>query len=108
MPSQAFLQRMDSVLASRVAEKVKRNTSRLAPLWRGLGVIGATLACVVVLKAAALAQGTTLASAPIAEAGLGARVAFWLGGADPLSSAVALALRPGGSAAGPLPQTPVL
>lgn len=83
---------MDSVLASRVAQEVRRRTSRLAPVWRGLGIVGATLTCVIVLKAAALAQGSALSAQPV-EAGFGAQVAFWLGGADPVSSAIATVLR---------------
>ena len=83
---------MESVLASRVAQEVRRNTTRLAPVWRGLGIVGATLTCVIVLKAAALAQGSTLSAGP-AEAGFGAQIAFWLGGADPVSSAIAMVLR---------------
>lgn len=107
MPSQAFMHRMEKVLASRVAQEIKRNSSRMAPVWRGLGVIGATLACVVVLKAAALAQGTALSAPPVAEAGIGAQIGYWLGGADPVSSAIATVLRPEASV-GPMPQTPVL
>jgi hypothetical protein len=93
MPSQAFLHRMEKVLASRVAQEVRRNHSRLAPLRRGLGVIGATLCCVIVLKAAAMAQGSQFSAPPPAEAGIGAQVAWWLGGADPVSSALATVLR---------------
>ena len=93
MPSQAFLHRMESVLASRVAQEIRRKSSRLAPLWRGLGVIGATLSCVIVLKAAAMAQGSQFHAAPAAEAGIGAQIGYWLGGADPVSSAIATVLR---------------
>ena len=93
MPSQAFMQRMETVLASRVAQEIKRNTSRLAPVRRALGVIGATLTCVIVLKAAAMAQGSQFAAAPVAEAGFAAHLGYWLGGADPVSSALATLLR---------------
>lgn len=94
MPSQAFLHRMDAVLASRVRQEKARTRSRLAPVWGALGIVGVTLACVIVLKAAALAQGNVLGPRPVAEAGIGAQIGFWLTGADPISSALATVLRP--------------
>lgn len=107
MPSQAFLNRMDNVLASRVKQDMTRTRSRLAPLWNGLGVVGVTLGCIVLLKAAALAQGSTLSASPPAEADIGAHVRFWLTGADPVSSALATLLRPE-TTARTLPPNPFL
>lgn len=95
MPSLGFLYRMEHVLSAKVEERKSRDNGLLRRIGRGVGIVGATLTCVLVLKAAAIAGGTPLAQGPAAEAGFGAQVAFWLGGADPLSSAVAMALRPG-------------
>lgn len=94
MPSPAFMQRMEAVLASRVEEKVEREAPRFSLLRRVGGIVGSTLVCLVVLKAAGLAHDSSaFVAPPVAEAGVGAQLTHWLLGADPVSSALAAALR---------------
>ncbi len=94
MPSSAFLQRMEAVLASRVEVKVENEAPRFGLLRRAGGIVGGTLVCLVVLKAAGLAHDSSaFVAPPVAEAGFGAQITHWLFGADPVSSALAAALR---------------
>lgn len=99
MPSPAFLQRMESVLSARVEAKIERERPRFARLRRAGGIVGATFAVLMVLKAAGLAHDAdAFAAAPGPDAGLRAHVAYWLVGADPFSLALASALRPAATA----------
>lgn len=93
MPSPVFLQRLERVLSNRVEDKQRQTSRGLDRGLRGLGVVVGTLACFFVLKGAALSQGALTTTPPSAEAGIGAQVAFWMAGADPVSSTLAAALR---------------
>jgi len=98
MPSLAYLQRMDSVLAARVEAKIEQERPRFAGLRRAGGIVGATLTVLVILKAAGLAHDArAFAAHPGHEAGLHRQLAYWLVGADPVSRTLAAALGSGSS-----------
>lgn len=84
---------MERVLAARVEVK-KTAEARPRRLRRAAGVLAGTLLCFFVLKAAAVAFDPQAFPGPPPEgAGAGARILFWIAGADPVSSTLAAALR---------------
>ncbi|PWE27260.1 hypothetical protein [Pararhodobacter marinus] len=95
MQSPDFMRRMERVLSARV-EAVKAREAKPRRLASVFSVLGGTLVCFILLKAAALAHGTEhFRATAAAEAGLGAQVYLWIAGPDPISTALATAMRGG-------------
>ena len=95
MQSPDFMRRMERVLSSRV-EAVKTREAKPRRITSIFSVLGGTLVCFFVLKAAAVAHGTEHFRTVVpAEAGIGAQIYQWIAGADPISTALATAMRGG-------------
>lgn len=95
MPSQDYLRRLESLIATRVEDqKHASHPTAQRLVGAGLGIAGAC-ALFFVLKAAALAQSDLPLAAPLpAEAGFAQRLHHWIIGPDPVTRTLATAIRP--------------
>ena len=95
MKSADYQRRLESVLAAHAKSQKAAKVPILHRSPHAVSALAGAIAVFFVLKAAALATtGQPFVESPTEEHSMGAQILYWFAGADPITLALASAMRP--------------